>query len=82
VAQGKPRGKEAKAGWTGWEIRAELLRRGITVADVARIAGVSRPCVSLVIHRHIPRYKGRRIRRIIAAILDRDVREIWPDEAA
>lgn len=48
----------------GWKIRAWLLEQGITVAEVARKAGVPRPHTSQTIH------GKRNHRRVLQALLD------------
>jgi len=48
----------------GWEIKSWLGRRGLSVADVARKAGISRPTVSEAIH------GKRNTRRALQALLD------------
>ena len=58
------------------EIRAELVRRGITVTNIARQEAVSQPYIS----QHLSGVrKSSRIRRAIAEAIDRPVHEIWPD---
>ena len=58
------------------EIRAELIRRGITVTSIAKQEAVSQPYVS----QHLTRVrKNFRIREAIARAIDRPVHEIWPD---
>lgn len=69
-------------GWPPSLIRAEMAARKITLADIAREAGVSHVAVYQCIHRTHPRYKGRRIRAIIARRLGEPVQAIWPDMAA
>jgi len=69
-------------GMTPQEIMSELKLRGVTIGDIAGIAGVSHSAVSQTIRRYsCNRYKGRRIRPIIALALNRRVEEIWPDDA-
>lgn len=58
------------------EIRAELVRRGITVTSIARQEAVSQPYISQ--HLNGARHSIR-IRRAIAQAIDRPIHEIWPD---
>jgi lambda repressor-like predicted transcriptional regulator len=69
-------------GMTSREIMNELDLRGVTIGDIAKIAGVSHSAVSQTIRQYsYSRYKGRRIRPIIALALNRKSEEIWPDDA-
>ncbi len=58
------------------EIRAELVRRGITVTSIARREAVSQPYISQ--HLNGARHSFR-IRRAIAEAIGRPLHEIWPD---
>lgn len=61
------------------EIKAELLRRGIKLTEVAYMAGVSKEAVSQVIH-GTNKYKGKkRVRPLIAEIIGVPTQKIWPD---
>jgi predicted transcriptional regulator len=58
------------------QIRAELVRRGITVTSIAKQLGVSQPYVS----QHLSNVRNTaRIRQAIAAAIDQPVHEIWPE---
>ncbi|MDD4355801.1 MAG: helix-turn-helix transcriptional regulator [Smithellaceae bacterium] len=68
-------------------ISALLLIHGIRQDDIAAIAGVSKPLVSLVVTRkrggtkkHGP--KIRLVREAVAQALGVTVDELWPDKAA
>ncbi len=70
-------------GMTPREIRAEMVRLGVKVSDIARRAGVTHSAVSQTIYQYeYSLYKGRRIRPYIASAIGREVSEIWPDDAA
>lgn len=56
-------------------IRALLLLKNITSADIARELGVSRTWMSLVVNGH---KKSDRIRKNIANKLSMTVEELWP----
>lgn len=72
-----------KRGMTPREIKAELVLRGVTMGEIAKRAGVTRPAVSQTIYQYEYRtFKGRRIRLYIAEAIGRSVSEIWPDDAA
>lgn len=60
------------------DIRIELMRRGITLKDIARRAGVSTPTVCKTI-RGNSAYRGRRVRPYVAEALGLAVEDIWPD---
>ena len=60
------------------EIRAEMVRRKVTVVSIAKSLGVRQPNVSQVIYGVRP---TRRIRQAIADSIDRPIDEIWPDTA-
>lgn len=60
------------------EIKAELVRRGIKIKDIAHQAGVSGEAVTMAISGKYT-YRGRRIRPYIARAIDRTVSEIWPE---
>jgi predicted transcriptional regulator len=65
------------------EIRAELYLRGVTIGEIAKLAGVTRSAVSQTIRQYsYSRFKGRRIRPFIALALNRKESDIWPDDAA
>ena len=51
----------------GLEIRIDLLRRGKTIADVAALAGVSRPLASITVNGH------KNNRRVLRALLSMGV---------
>ncbi len=68
-----------KKGMSPNEIRAELLRRGVRLADVAVRAGVSKEAVSQAVN-GTKKYKGlKRVRPVIAEIIGLPVSHIWPD---
>ncbi|MEW6273739.1 MAG: helix-turn-helix domain-containing protein [Bacillota bacterium] len=60
------------------EIKAELVRRGIKIKDIARQAGVSGEAVTMAISGKYT-YRGRRIRPYIARAIGRPESEIWPE---
>ncbi|MGQ9824226.1 MAG: helix-turn-helix domain-containing protein [Desulfotomaculales bacterium] len=60
------------------EIKAELVRRGIKIKDIARQAGVSGEAVTMAISGKYS-YRGHRIRPYIARAIGRTETEIWPD---
>ncbi len=68
---------DKKRGMTPAEIKAALLLRGISQAEIAEVIGCSRDLVSHVIN---GRRTTRRIREAVAKALGRDVEAIWPDE--
>lgn len=58
------------------DIRAELVRRNITVTSIAKKTGVSTPAVSQVIYS----VRGtHRIRQAIAEAIGRPVSEVFPE---
>lgn len=62
------------------EIRAELLRRNITVNSIASDLGVAQSSVSQVIHRDKPWGKETpHIQEYIASKIEKTVSEIWPE---
>ena len=63
------------------EIRAELIRLGIQVKEIAQQAGVTPSAVSQTIAQY-GLYKGYRLRPYIARAIGRSEDEIWPDHAA
>lgn len=67
-------------GMTPNEIKAELVRRGIKIKDIARQAGVSGEAVTMAIAGKYA-YQGRRIRPYIARAIGRTESEIWPPPA-
>lgn len=56
------------------KIKSIMAYQGITVAEIARKAGVSRTWVSLVLHRKKP---SRRIREAIADALGEKYESLW-----
>lgn len=61
------------------EIKAELVLRGIKMADIAKKAGVTDGAVHQTIkNQKDRRYKGYRIRNYIAEAIGKPVEEIWP----
>lgn len=58
----------------GKKIRARLLMKGITLAEIARGLGVSRTWVSLVVNGH---KKSRRIQEAIADALGVSYESLW-----
>jgi gp16 family phage-associated protein len=61
---------------TANEIRAELIRQGITGVDIARKAGCSKQYVSAIIK---GKRKNERIQGIISSYINKPVSEIWTD---
>lgn len=61
------------------EIRAELVRQGISQVSIAKKLKITRGAVNGAISR---KRKSRRIQRIIAKILKRPYSEIWGEDAA
>jgi len=61
---------------TPLDIRIELLRRGVSVRELARQAGVSPTSISNVIH---GRLKSRRLRKIVAHAIGRTPEELWQE---
>lgn len=59
------------------EIRAELIRRGIKINDIARECGVTRSAASQAILRV---YRGERIRRVVARRLGLSYHEVWGED--
>ena len=57
------------------KIRALLLMKDITCAELAREVGVSRTWISLVVNGH---EKSKRIRKIVAHRLGLKVEDLWP----
>jgi len=70
-----------KVGMTPREIRAELIRLGVQVKEIAQQAGVTPSAVSQTIAQY-GLYKGYRLRPYIARAIGRSEGEIWPDHAA
>jgi len=65
------------------EIKHELTSRGITLNEIAKVAGVTVSCVYQTIKKYRSgQYKGRRIRPYIALALNKRVDEIWPDDVS
>jgi len=64
---------------TANEIRAELIRRDITGADIAREAGCTKQYVSAII-------KGKRknvcIQGIISSYINKPISDLWPERDA
>lgn len=72
-----------KKGMSPREIRAELYLRGITIKQIAKLAGVTSGAVTQTIHQYsYISFKGRRIRPYIALALNKKESDIWPDDAA
>jgi len=63
------------------EIRAELIRLGVRVKEIAEEAGVTPSAVSQTIAQY-GIYKGYRLRPYIARAIGKGEGEIWPDDAA
>jgi|DewCreStandDraft_3_1066083.scaffolds.fasta_scaffold00874_4 transcriptional regulator with XRE-family HTH domain len=59
------------------EIKARLILKGITQAEIARRLKVSRGAISQVIS---GRERNQRIRKAIARALGLKVSDIWPEE--
>jgi lambda repressor-like predicted transcriptional regulator len=57
-------------------IRSEMVRRGITNADISRAAEVSREYVFMVMSSQC---KGYRVRQILSAKCGVPVEYLWPD---
>jgi len=62
--------------WTPNDIKAELVRKGITQSDIARSRGVSVAQVNRVINYGVV---SDHVRREIAQRLGVSVEEIWPE---
>ncbi|TEB10649.1 helix-turn-helix domain-containing protein [Pelotomaculum propionicicum] len=71
--------RSKKTGMTGLEIKAELVRRGIKLVEIADLAGVSQAAVTRAL-KDSDRYYGHRLRPIIAEALGLPVDAIWPPE--
>jgi transcriptional regulator with XRE-family HTH domain len=63
---------------TPTEIKVELLRKGITQADIARRLGISPAAVNNAIHRR-GGIVTERVMRGIAEALDRDPAAVFPE---
>lgn len=61
------------------EIRAELIRHGVKVIDIAQQCGIKHPNVSAVIAGQRP---TAYIREAIAKAINKPVTEIWPEKTA
>lgn len=68
-----------RTGMTGLEIKAELVRRGIKLVEIADRAGVSPAAVTRALKDN-DHYYGHRLRPIIAEALGIPVDVIWPPE--
>lgn len=68
---------QTKQGLSPNEIRAELIRRGIKIKDIAEQAGVTGEAVSMVISNKST-YKGYKVRPFIAKAIGKPVNCIWP----
>ncbi len=69
------------AGMSPRQIKAELILRDVSIKEIAIAAGVTSGAVTQTIHQYNgKRFKGYRIREIIAQALGRTVEEIWPDQ--
>ncbi|OTA18132.1 DNA-binding protein [Xenorhabdus beddingii] len=62
-----------KKDWHSADIIAELKKRGTTLSEVSREAGLASSTLANALQRHWP--KGE---RLIAAALERTPEEIWP----
>lgn len=62
---------------TTLDIKAEMVRRGVTIARIARELGVTATWVSLVLHR---KGKSERVWEAIAAAIEMDVKAIKPED--
>ncbi|BET95617.1 helix-turn-helix domain-containing protein [Xenorhabdus taiwanensis] len=62
-----------KKDWHSADIIAELKKRGTTLSEVSRAAGLASSTLANALQRHWP--KGE---RLIAAALGRTPEEIWP----
>ncbi len=58
-------------------IKIRLLRKGISVREIGRRAGVTNPAISYTIHRKV---KGRHLRAAIADALDLPYEKVWGKE--
>lgn len=58
------------------EIRAELLRRGLSLRSISRRVGVSGTAVLFVVNRKIV---SRRIMEAIASAIERDKEDVFPE---
>jgi DNA-binding NarL/FixJ family response regulator len=61
---------------TPTEIRIELLRRGITMSDIARQLGCSRQNVQHTIR---GRQRSLRVRQAVAAAIGKQTQDVWSD---
>jgi lambda repressor-like predicted transcriptional regulator len=61
---------------TPQEIKASLILKGVSQVSIARKLGVAPSLVSMVIH---GTEKNEKIRKAIAKIIEKPVRELWPD---
>jgi lambda repressor-like predicted transcriptional regulator len=59
------------------EIKAEMMRRGVTTIQIARALGVTRTWVSLVLNE---RAESPRVRKAIAEALGVKVKDLWPND--
>jgi lambda repressor-like predicted transcriptional regulator len=71
--------RACKKGLSGNEIKAELVRRGIKLIDIAKEAGVPPSRVTEAINERYLK-KNHRIRKYIADALGMPSEKIWPDE--
>ncbi|OTA18221.1 DNA-binding protein [Xenorhabdus vietnamensis] len=62
-----------KKDWHSADIIAELKKRGTTLSEVSRAAGLASSTLANALQRHWP--KGE---RLIATALERTPEEIWP----
>ncbi|MBD2812305.1 helix-turn-helix domain-containing protein [Xenorhabdus sp. Vera] len=66
-----------KKDWHSADIIAELKKRGTTLSEVSRDAGLASSTLANALQRHWP--KGE---RLIATALERTPEEIWPSRYA
>ena len=60
------------------EVKAKIILRGKTQADIARKAGVSRAAITMIIQR---RGMSRRLRRLIALEIGEAYERVWGEAA-
>lgn len=63
--------------WPWWQVREELARRGISLADVGRLAGVTPNAVYMA-----ARSPRMRLQAVVGDLIGLDPRLIWPSRYA
>lgn len=61
------------------DIKIRLLRKGISVREIARRVGVTNPAISYTIHRKV---KSRRLRQAIAQAIGLPYEKVWGEDKA